>query len=141
MSNFPNRIVYVDDEAEMRNIVKKVFEHSDRDIVLVTCSSGRELLNRLRELQPDLILLDLQMPDMNGPDTIEELRKDEDAIDTPIIFMTGKKDVIMLENYKNLGVIGIIHKPFDVVTLLETIEGFWGAHMQGEELLPEQESA
>ncbi len=86
-----------------------------------------ELLTRLKELQPDIILLDLKMPKMSGPDVITELRKKPYGIKVPIIFMTGTR-VVMTEQYRDLGVIGVIHKPFDIAKLADEIGAMWRAH-------------
>ncbi len=125
MSEFPERIVYVDDTDSMRAALRISLEASDEEFILVTCRSGSELLSRIRELHPDLILLDLRMPDMSGPDTIEALRKIEDYEHTPVIFVTGETQVKMDKHYKKLGVIGVIHKPLELSTLSDTIKALW----------------
>lgn len=126
-SKRPSRIVYVDDDFDIRQIVRASFEKNDPDgkTVLATCGSGQELLSRLRELQPNLILLDLHMPDMNGPDTLDFLRSNDDGKEVPVIFITGKTKVVMEEHYKSLGVIGIIYKPFNADTLPQDVLKIW----------------
>jgi len=79
----------------------------------------------MKELQPDLILLDLRMPDMNGSDTINELRKTPSYNHAPVIFVTERTKVTMIDAYKVLGVIGVIHKPLDPKTLKSQILGYW----------------
>ena len=132
MSDFPRRVVFVDDEQSIRKLVRDALERVMPNIALVTCSSGDELLTRLRELQPELILLDLKMKGKSGPDIIDALRAREEGKDIPIMFITGKTKVIMNDEYKNLGVIGVIHKPFDAVRLPETIGELWRAHFKEE---------
>ncbi len=129
MTHFPKRLVYVDDEQSVRHVVREALERLDPDIILVTCSGGAELMSRLRELQPDLILLDLKMPDMSGPDIIDALHKRPEGANIPVLFITGTK-VEMTDEYKNLGVIGVIHKPLDVLKLRETIGKFWAEYME-----------
>ncbi|MCB1532648.1 MAG: response regulator [Alphaproteobacteria bacterium] len=126
-SERPNRIVYVDDDFEIRQLVRKAYEKGDpkHKIVMATCGSGKEMLSRLNELQPNLILLDLQMPEMSGPDTLDYLRANKDGKDIPVIFMTGKTKIVMQESYKALGVLGIIYKPFDIDTLPDQILKIW----------------
>jgi len=121
MSQMPRRIVYVDDDSDMRVIFRTALERKGYDGVLVTCGSGQELLDRVRVLQPDLIVLDLRMPQMNGPDTLEALREKEECGNIPVIFLTGAGKVDMHEEYQKLGVIGVIHKPFETGTLYDTI--------------------
>ena len=122
----PNRIVYVDDDFDIRQIVRASFEmEDDGKLVVATCGSGSELISRLRELQPNLILLDLHMPEMDGPDVIDALRKNKDGEDVPIIFLTGDTKLVMEAHYKSLGVIGIIYKPFEPDQLLPEINKIW----------------
>ncbi len=125
MTDFPKRLVFVDDEQDVRRIVRDIIERVYPDIMLVTCSGGEELLSRLRELQPDLLLLDLRMPDMSGPDVVHALRAREEGANVPVIFITGATKVTMTDEYKDLGVIGVIHKPFDVMKLPEIIGEMW----------------
>lgn len=135
--NIPRRIICVDDFDDVRQLARSSFESSEhaKDIVVATCSSGKELMSRLRELQPNLVLLDLNMPDMNGPDTIEALRNTPDGEGISIIFLTTRTNVQMSDAYKNLGVIGIVHKPLDAETFPETIFKIWrdqGMHSEGD---------
>lgn len=126
MSDFPKRMVYVDDEPQARKIVKEALGGDEDDPhFLVTCATGRELIARLRELQPELILLDLRMPDMNGPDTIEALRKSPAYTNPPVIFVTERQKVKMIDTYKALGVIGVIYKPLEPKELRSQIEKLW----------------
>lgn len=124
----PERIVYVDDDKLLRKTVQQALEKAGQDIVLVTCSTGQELLSRFRELQPDVILLDLIMPDMDGPEVLERLSEARDGFVTPVIFVTKKSKVVMTEEYKRLGVIGVIHKPFNPDKLPQAVAAMWKAH-------------
>jgi two-component system OmpR family response regulator len=126
MPDFPKRIVYVDDEPHARKLVQQTLGGDDNTAhFLVTCATGHELIARLRELQPDLILLDLRMPDMNGPDTIEALRKSEAYNNPHFIFVTERKKVKMVDEYKALGVIGVLYKPLDPKKLRLQIKKIW----------------
>lgn len=127
MSNFPQRMVYVDDEPQSRKLVKETLGMDEKNM-LVTCATGHELIARMPELQPDLILLDLRMPDMNGPDTIDAMRKIPAIEHAPIIFITERTKVKMIDEYKTLGVIGVIYKPFDAKTLRQQISELWQGH-------------
>lgn len=125
---FPQRLIYVDDDEDMRTIVRESLSRSIDDFVLVTCASGEELLHRLDEIQPDVILLDLSMPGMSGPDIMEKLQQNETYAKIPIIFMTGKDKVEMIDDYKALSVLGVIHKPFETSKLAEQISAIWNEH-------------
>lgn len=129
MSDFPRRMVYVDDEPQARKIVKQTLGGDDDDAhFLVTCATGRELIARLQELQPDLILLDLRMPDMNGPDTIAALRSNPAYNNPSVIFVTERQKVKMIDEYRALGVIGVIHKPLEPKKLRVQIKELWMEH-------------
>jgi len=130
MKDFPARIAYLDDEQDLREIVRLTLEGAGFDGALATCGSGRELMQRLRVLQPELILLDLRMPDMDGPDVLDALNKSDEGKNVPIILTTGALKLEMLELYKSLGVIGVIHKPLDLDDLVENIRDLWLGHLE-----------
>ena len=139
MSDLPSHIVYVDDEDAMRQLVTTCFERAEGETSPTTCETSKEFLEKIGDLKPELLLLDLNMPDMSGPDTIAAL-KETDYATVPIIFMTGYKDVTMTDEYKSLGVIGVIHKPFETASLVDTIKGFWSASQSGAEAAPAEEA-
>lgn len=127
--NKPGRVVFVDDDTDIRQVVRESFQVSEvaKGVVIATCGSGEELLKRLNELQPALILLDLHMPNMNGIDFIHTLREHKDGRDIPVIFLTGETRVKMKKEYEDIGVIGVIHKPFDVKTLPQQAFAIWNS--------------
>ena len=125
--HLPGRIVYVDNDLELRQKLRRCVESSEigKSVVLATCSGGKELLDRLRELQPDLILLDSRMPEFSGPEVLLALRKRDSGEDIPVILVCSKAKLVMNEQYKALGVIDILHKPFDEETLVSDIAKIW----------------
>ena len=117
-------ILYAEDEDDIRAIAQIALE----DIGLFTvryCINGKHALEQAKSFTPDLILLDVMMPEMDGPTTLAELRKITDFSDIPAIFMTAKIQVNEIEEYKALGAIDVIAKPFDPMTLAETIQNAW----------------
>ena len=117
-------ILYAEDEADIRAIAQIALE----DIGLFSvrfCVNGREALEALNDYTPDLILLDVMMPEMDGPTALNELRKIDACIDIPAMFMTAKIQANEVEEYKALGAIEVIAKPFDPMTLAETIKNSW----------------
>lgn len=123
----PSRIVYVDDDFDARKLLRESYEaqRTGDKIVLATCGGGQELLSRLRELQPELIILDLHMPAMDGLETLHRLRVDDDGKDIPVIFLSGNPKFVMEETYKALGVIDILRKPFDLESLPNEVLKIW----------------
>ncbi len=125
MNDFATRIVCVDDEQTMRSLVRASLENAGFDGALATCGSAKEFLRRYRELQPDLILLDLLMPEMDGLEMLNFMAKDPEIEDIPVIMVTAVKKLVMTPEYKKLGVIGVVHKPFEPQNLLEIVQEIW----------------
>lgn len=125
MKHLPERIVYVDDEQDLREIVRETLEAEGYEGALATCGSGKELFDRLRVLQPELIMLDLKMPDMDGLDIVQKLKLTDEASETPLIFVTGEMRLEMIEKYQPLGVIGVIHKPINIDEFPEQLRKIW----------------
>ncbi|GMR21338.1 MAG: response regulator [Gammaproteobacteria bacterium] len=118
------RILYVEDEPDIQAIAKLTLENIGQyDVKL--CSSGNEALASIKGFEPDLVLLDVMMPEMDGPTTLKELRKLPEGKNLPIIFMTAKVQPSEVEHYKDLGAIGVIAKPFDPMTLSNTVNQLW----------------
>ena len=114
------KILYVEDEPDIQMIAQIAL----RDIggfILETCSSGAEAIEKAEAFTPDLILLDVMMPGMDGPDTLNELRKLATTAVTPVIFMTAKVQPQVVQHYKDLGAVDVISKPFDPMNLANQI--------------------
>ena len=91
------------------------------------CASGAEALERATSFAPQLILLDVMMPDMDGPQVLAALRRTPVTAATPVIFMTAKIQSHDISHYKQLGVLDVIRKPFDPMRLPEDIRTMWAA--------------
>jgi len=121
------KILYAEDELDIQIIVELAVQStSNYDIKI--CNNGKELLNCVEEVRPDLILLDVMMPEMDGPTTFKNLQAKEKTKNIPVIFMTAKAQAHELEIYKSSGVIGIITKPFDPMDLCSNIKKIWSEH-------------
>lgn len=110
----PLRILYVDDEDDIREVVEFALE-DEPDLQVKLCRSGPEALARLREERPDLILLDVMMPGMDGPAVLGKIR--EAGIDVPIAFMTAKVQTDDIAYLTAIGAVAVIAKPFDPMRL------------------------
>ena len=84
---------------------------------MVTAANGRDGLTAARTEQPDAILLDVMMPDMDGPATLAELRADPATRDIPVVFLTAKTQTAERTRLAQLGAAGILTKPFDPLKL------------------------
>lgn len=122
----PQRILLVEDDADIQAVGRLALEAVGGFTVEV-CSSGQEALNRVQSFAPDLVLLDVMMPEMDGPTTLGRLRSDPATSDIPVIFMTAKVQPAEVKSYQALGAMNVIAKPFDPMTLSETIRNLWQA--------------
>lgn len=110
-------ILHVDDEPDIREVAELSLQ-LDPGIVVVSVPSGREAIPRFEDgLRPDVILLDVMMPEMDGPATLAEIREMEGHLDTPVIFMTARAQAQEQHRYLALGARAVILKPFDPMTL------------------------
>jgi CheY-like chemotaxis protein len=117
------RVLYIDDESDLRWLVKHILE-SVGGFDVLACGSGAEGLRRLREFAPDLILLDVMMPEMDGFGVLRALRASPESAAIPVVFLTARTQVG--NEYRELGADGVIAKPFDPHGLVERVRGFTG---------------
>lgn len=113
------RILYVEDEPDIREVAE--FALDDEGFELLFCASGREALDQVLEFSPDLILLDVMMPDMDGPSTLKHLRELPGLASTAVAFLTAKVQPNEIEGFMALGALAVIAKPFDPMALPEQI--------------------
>ena len=118
------RILYVEDDPDIRSVAKLALE-AVGGFAIEDCSSGREALEKAEDFAPQLMILDVMMPDMDGPTTLAKLRDLPATADVPAIFMTAKVQRQEVEDYKALGAIDVIAKPFDPMTLAEQVTRIW----------------
>lgn len=119
-----NRILVVEDEDDIREIVTAVLETLGKYTV-ESCTSSDEAIEKAAAFNPDIMLLDVMMPGMDGPTTLSKLRDNPGLEKTPVIFMTAKAMPAEIESYMSLGALGVITKPFNPTTICEEIEAFW----------------
>ena len=82
-------------------------------------------MQNISQFSPDLVLLDVMMPGLDGPATLREIRKLHEFTKTPIVFMTAKAQRHEIEDFLALGAIGVVTKPFDPSTLSDQISNIW----------------
>ncbi len=119
-------ILYVEDEADIRAVARLALEAVGGFSVTI-CSSGAEAVERAPEVRPDLILLDVMMPGMDGVDTLRALRDLPETATTPVIFMTAKAQQSEIHNLRKLGALDVIAKPFDPMALSDRIRDIYEA--------------
>lgn len=116
-----NRILFIEDQEDIQAVARIALETVGGFTVEV-CSSGEEGLAKAPAFKPDLLLLDVMMPGLDGPSTLEALRRQPDTAATPVIFMTAKVQPAEVDSLLNLGARGVISKPFDPMTLADEIK-------------------
>jgi CheY-like chemotaxis protein len=116
-----HRILYVDDEPDMRDIVSHALGR-EPSFDVRSCGSGREALDIAAEWRPDLVLLDVVMPDMDGPTTLARLREIPAGQSVPVVFLTARSHSSEVERLMGLGAAGVIAKPFSPLNLAATIQ-------------------
>lgn len=118
-------ILYVEDDHDIQTVARLALEVVGAYSVSI-CSSGREALAAVESgLTPGLILLDVMMPEMDGPTTLAALRRLPQTAVTPVVFMTAKVQGSETAHYMSLGAIGVIPKPFDPMELARQVNGLW----------------
>ena len=117
------RVLYVDDESDIREIALLSLG-LDPELEVRGCASGQEALTEIEEWRPDLILLDVMMPGMDGPTTLARLRESEASATVAVVFITARTQAHERERFLGLGAVGVIAKPFDPMTLAKTTRSF-----------------
>ncbi len=118
------RILYVEDDLHVRTTAKLVLEVIGKFTVR-ECSSGHEALIVAENFHPDLILLDVMMPELDGLATLELLRSMPHLADTPAMFVTGLTGRADVERYRAAGAIGVIPKPLVPLRLAGQVHSLW----------------
>ena len=125
-----SRILLADDEPDILEISRIALETVGGFEVEI-CDSGSELLRLLPDFRPDLVIIDVLMPDMAGPEVLRAVRLIPEFETTPVVFLTGLIHGDDLRALHASGAAEVILKPFDPMTLADRINGVWmAAHDQ-----------
>lgn len=117
------RVLHIDDEADIREVIE-ISLGLDPVFMIRGCESGAEGLAVAAEWNPDVILLDVMMPVMDGPATLLRLRANPRTVDIPVIFMTARAQARELDRFRSIGAVGVIAKPFDPMTLAASVRDY-----------------
>ena len=110
------RILIVDDEDDIREVAAMSLE-AVGGFQILTARSGNDALSIAAAEAPDAILLDVMMPEMDGPTTLQRLRADASTASIPVIFLTAKVQPSERSRFASLGAAAVLAKPFDPLTL------------------------
>ena len=114
------QILLIDDEETIQEVVQAGIE-IEAGWQVAIASSGSEGINLAQTQKPDAILLDVMMPDMDGISTLSNLKADAQTCSIPVIFLTAKTQVAEKNQLQSLGVVDVITKPFNSMTLASQI--------------------
>ena len=115
-----HRVLIIDDEDDIREVAALSLEATS-DWTVLTASSGPEGIRTAAAEKPDAILLDVMMPEMDGPTTFKNLQRETATSAIPVILLTAKVQGVDQRRFANLGVAGILFKPFDPLTLADQV--------------------
>ncbi len=114
------KVLFVDDEEDIREVVQIRLESNGYEVI--TAGSGEEALKKIEESNPDLMILDVMMPGMDGLTVLKTLRKNENTAKLPVIILTAKRKKMIGDLFELENIQGFIEKPFDSKILLDMIE-------------------
>ena len=124
------RILCVEDDPDIQEVIRLALE-TVGGFTVKLCASGREALAGMAGFHPDLVLLDVMMPGMDGLQTLAALRRQPESAALPVIFMTAKVQSGEVAHLDSLGVLGVIAKPFDPMTLAQEVRNHWRRRHDG----------
>jgi CheY-like chemotaxis protein len=119
------RILYVEDDDDIRAVARLALE-AIGGFELEVCEDGVQALERAEAFAPQLMLLDVMMPGLDGPTTLARLRDIPALAGIPAIFMTAKVQPSEVAALREAGALDVIAKPFDPMTLADTVRAIWG---------------
>lgn len=119
-----SRILLIDDDPDIGEIVKLALEGVGGYTVEV-CRRGEEAVEAASAFTPGLILLDVMMAGMDGPATLQALHEAAETAAVPVVLMTAKTLPSEIRQFREMGAVDVIPKPFDPMTLAETVSSIW----------------
>ena len=121
------RVLYVEDEPDIQEIARMALETLG-GFELQVCSGGVEALEVAAGFGPDIVLLDVMMPGMDGIETLDALRRLPELSGVPMVFMTAKVQPREESALRGVGAVDVIPKPFDPLTLADEVRAIWSRH-------------
>lgn len=115
-----HRILLIDDEDDIREVASLTLE-ATAGWQVTAASSGAEGIRMALAERPEAILMDVMMPEMDGPTTFREMQKIRELANIPVILLTAKVQGVDQRRFSDLGVAAVLFKPFDPMTLAQQI--------------------
>lgn len=113
------KILFVDDEDDIREVLQIRLESNGYNVV--TAASGEEALEKVTSEKPDLMILDIMMPGMDGLTVLKTLRRGDANPNLPVIMLTAKRQKMIGELFEFENIQGFVEKPFEAAVLLDLI--------------------
>lgn len=127
MDSTLQRILYVEDDQDIRAVALLALQTLG-GFEVEACEDGQQALARAEGFAPQLIVLDVMMPGLDGPATLQRLRALASLRDVPAVFMTAKVQPSEVAALREAGAADVIAKPFDPMTLADTLRTIWRRH-------------
>ena len=124
MTQVLQRVLHVEDDPSIRLVTSLTLEKIGKYTVL-SCDGGPAALEQAEAFDPQVLLLDVMMPGMDGPSTLEGLKRRLDLSNRLVLFMTAKVQQQELDHYRSIGAWAVITKPFDPMTLPVEVNRYW----------------
>ena len=119
-----SRILIVDDEDDIRVVASMALEFGG-GFTVAQAPNGQQALVEIPAFKPDIVLLDVMMPGMDGPEVFRRMKLDPYAKTIPVIFMTAKVQPHEVQGYMALGAVAVIPKPFEAMLLAAQVTRIW----------------
>ena len=123
----PSRILVVEDDPVIGRATSLALREAG-GFAVELCDRGGKTHRWARRFRPDLLLLDANLPDMDGQAVLASIRRDPELADLPVIFVTGQAMPADTERYRGMGALGVIAKPYDPYELADRVRRIWQAH-------------
>ena len=118
------KILYAEDDPDIQEVTLLALE-SLGDFIVATCDSGEQVVELAQSFKPDLVLMDVMMPKVDGPTALQFLHDTKGFEKTPVIFITAKAMGNEIQLFKDMGALDVISKPYDPMTLCDDINTIW----------------
>lgn len=116
----PRHVLVVDDDQDIRFIAERALSRVGGHRV-TTATDGLQALEAMAAERPDAVVMDVSMPNLDGPSTWEHIRQDPDLADVPVVLLTARAHTGERADLLRLGVAGVLVKPFDPMTLSQDV--------------------
>lgn len=122
-----NRLMYIEDEPDIRAVAEIALSQV-AGFEIKICENGYDGIDLIHSFNPQLVLLDVMMPNMDGPQILKKIHDMPEFQNTPVIFITAKAQTEEIDKLKKLGALDVITKPFNPMTLGNDIRIIWQSY-------------